>query len=161
MNIEEATQAELNIFIREISKASDSVYGVLISHLYIDHLLDRIIIASTVNDSGLTGKDGLSFSSKIKLAVALSGIRPQLADSLKKLNSIRNDCAHEFGHEISQEKIDKLGLTLGADYKKILKDHPNIGVASVAPFAWHICGQMLHATLHHEAVGVNLVDTSL
>ncbi|CAA0120409.1 hypothetical protein [Zhongshania aliphaticivorans] len=150
MNIEEAMQREMKIFQKEISKASDSIYGVLISHLYIDHLLDRIIIASTVNDSGLTGKGGLSFSSKIKLAFALSGIAPQLADSLNKLNSIRNDCAHEFGHEISQEKIDKLGRTLGSDYKRILDEHPKIGVAAVAPFAWHICGQMLHATLHQE-----------
>ena len=150
ISIDKARDKELAIFEKEISKARDSVYGILISHLFIDHLLDRYILASTVKDVGFTGKHGLSFAQKVKLVSAMSDINPQLVDSLNKLNEIRNDCAHEFGHEISLEKIEKLGRTLGKDYKRILEVYPGIETDVVAPISWNICGQMVHATLWQE-----------
>jgi len=149
-SIKETRDKELAAFEKEISKASDSIYGILICHLFIDHLLDRYIIASTEKDVGFTGKNGLSFANKVKLISAISNINPQLIDSLKKLNAIRNDCAHEFGHEIPKEKIEKLGYTLGKDYKRILKEYTGIGKGVIAPISWNICGQMVHATLWQE-----------
>jgi hypothetical protein len=150
ISIEEARDKELEIFEREISKAKDSVYGILICHLFVDHLLDRFILASTTKDVGFTGKRGLSFSQKVKLVSAISDINPQLVDSLNKLNNIRNDCAHEFGHEIPLEKIEKLGQTLGSDYKRIFEENPSIGIGLITPISWNICGQMIHATLWQE-----------
>lgn len=149
-SIEEARDKELEVFEREISKAQDSVYGILICHLFVDHLLDRFILASTIKDVGFTGKRGLSFSNKVKLVSSISDINPQLVDSLNKLNDIRNDCAHEFGHEISSDKIEALGRTLGSDYKRIRAGHPSIGLGIIAPISWNICGQMVHATLWQE-----------
>ena len=56
--IEKERDKELEILIKELQKADDTIYAVLISHLYIDHLLDRYLIASTTNDVGLTGNSG-------------------------------------------------------------------------------------------------------
>ena len=65
MTIDEESVKEMAVFHNEISKANDSVYGVLITHLYIESLIDRCILANTQKDAGLIGKQGLSFNNKV------------------------------------------------------------------------------------------------
>ncbi len=43
MSIIEQRDKEIAIWEVAVGKASDSIYGVLISHLYIEHLLDRYL----------------------------------------------------------------------------------------------------------------------
>ena len=136
-------EQEFSIWKREISKASDSVYGVLISHLYTEFLLDRYIKGKLSQEKGLTGKSGLSYSNKIKLVKSFGEINPQLADSLIKLNEIRNNCAHVFGHEISAKEVEKYGKTLGKDYKKIISEYPDSGTFGIAPISWFVAGKLL------------------
>lgn len=132
MGIDELRDKEIAIWEAEISKASDSIYGALISHLYVEHLLDRYLNSKLAKNAGLFGKNGLSFANKLKLAKALGEIDDPLIDSLRKLNDIRNDCAHVFGHEISKEAVEKYGRTLGKDYKRIIKEYPDAGTHGIA-----------------------------
>lgn len=150
MDIIEARDKELAIWEKEIRKASDSIYGVLISHLYIDHLLERYIQTKFVKDAGLFGKNGLSFSKKLLLAQSFGELDNQLADSLARLNSIRNDCAHNFGFQISEKQVEDLGKTLGKDYKRIINEYPISNVGVIAPLVWNICGQLLYMVLSAE-----------
>ncbi len=143
-------KSELAIFEAEIGKASDSIYGTLIAHLYVEHLLDRYLITKIPHEAKLFGERGLSFANKLKLAKGFGEINPQLLDSLSKLNEIRNSCAHVFGHQISDKQVNDLGSTLGKDYKKILAEYPEAEVGGIAPFVWNICGRMLSATLEAE-----------
>ena len=150
MNIKEQRDKELKVWEEAIGKASDSIYGVLISHLYLEHLLDRYLKAKLPKDAGLLGKNGLSFSNKLKLAKSLDEIDAQLADSLLKLNEIRNDCAHVFGHQISEKAVEKYGRTIGKDYKRIVQSYPDAGTHGIAPITWFVCGSMLSLVLNAE-----------
>ena len=152
MDIQEALKEEIRIFEREIGKASDSIYGVLIAHLYlyIEHLLDRYLKTKVKTAVGLIGKDGLSFSNKLKLVKGFGELAPELIGSISKLNSIRNNCAHSFGHQVTDKEIEALGKTLGKNYKRIKKTYPDAEVGAIAPMIWNVCGQVLHFTLHAE-----------
>jgi hypothetical protein len=150
MNIKEARDKEISIFEREIGKASDSIYGVLIAHLYIEHLLDRYLRTKLKTAVGLFGKGGLSFSNKLKLVRGFGELDPQLIGSISKLNSIRNNCAHLFGHQITDKEVEALGKTLGENYKSIKKTYPGAEVGAIAPIIWNVCGQVLHSTLQAE-----------
>lgn len=152
MIITDIPKSDLALFESEINKAADSIYGTLIAHLYVEHLLDRYLIVKVPNEPNLFGEHGLSFANKIKLVRGLGGFNPQLLDSISKLNSIRNNCAHVFGHQISEEDVENLGRTLGKDYKKIVEKHPESEVGALAPIVWRICGRMLKATLEAESI---------
>jgi hypothetical protein len=150
MSADKQLPDELAKFEAEISKATDSIYGTLIAHLYVEHLLDRYLKTKIPNEAKLFGERGLSFTNKLKLVKGFGEFESQLIDSLSKLNSIRNDCAHVFGHQISDDKVEALGRTLGKDYKRILTKYPKAEVGAIAPIVWNICGRMLHATLEAE-----------
>ncbi len=150
MSVDKQFQNELAIFKAEINKATDSIYGTLIAHLYVEHLLDRYLKTKIPHEAKLFGERGLSFTNKLKLARGFGEFESQLLDSLSKLNSIRNDCAHEFGHQISDDKIEALGRTLGKDYQRILTEYPEAEVGAIAPIVWNICGRVLRATLEAE-----------
>ena len=150
MTITEQLYKELAIWEAEVSKASDSIYGVLISHLYVEHLLDRYLKSKLAKDAGLFGKNGLSFANKLKLAKALGEIDDQLLDSLRKLNDIRNHCAHVFGHKISKEAVETYGQTLGKDYKRIIKKYPDAGTHGIGPITSFVCGKLLSLVLNAE-----------
>lgn len=113
MDIEKQLDIELKVWEEAISKASDSIYGILISHLYLEYLLDRYLKVKLPKDAGLLGGSGLSFNNKLMLVKSFGEIDDQLADSLLKLNEIRNDCAHIFRHQISKMAVEKYGRTLG------------------------------------------------
>jgi len=150
MTLDKHMRDELAIFEAEIAKASDSIYGMLIAHLYVEHLLDRYLRTRIPYEAHLFGKRGLTFATKLQLAKGFGVLGPQLLDSLSKLNGIRNDCAHVFGHQITDKQIEDLGRTLGKDYKRILHTYPEAEVGAIAPIVWNICGTMLRATLEAE-----------
>lgn len=150
MSIEEQLQGELAIFEAEICKATDSIYGTLIAHLYLEHLLNRYLKIKIPHEAKLFGERGLSFANKLKLIKGFGEFEPQLLESLSKLNSIRNDCAHVFGHQISNDQVEALGRTLGNDYKKIRTNYPEAEVGAIAPIVWNICGRVLRTTLEAE-----------
>jgi hypothetical protein len=150
MSITEQRDIEIAIWEEAIGKASDSIYGVLVSHLYVEHLLNRYLRAKLAKDEGLLGKNGLSFANKLKLTKSLGEIDNQLADSLSKLNEIRNDCAHIFGHQISEEAVDRYGRTLGSDYKRITSAYPNACTHGIAPITSYVCGGLLSLVLNAE-----------
>lgn len=150
MSVDKLLQSELAKFEAEIGKATDSIYGILIAHLYVEHLLNRYLKIKIPHEAKLFGERGLSFTNKLKLVKGFGEFDLQLLDSLSKLNSIRNDCAHIFGHQISDSKIEALGKTLGKDYERILTEYPEAEVGAIAPIVWRICGQVLRATLEAE-----------
>ena len=150
MDLDKHLQQERAIFEAEIAKASDSIYGTLIAHLYVEHLLDRYLKTRIPHEPKLFGEHGLTFSTKLKLAKGFGVLEPQLLDSISKLNGIRNDCAHVFGHQITNKQVEDLGRTLGKHYERILEKYPEAEVGAIAPIVWHICGKMLRATLEAE-----------
>lgn len=150
MNINEKMKEEMDIFFKEIGRAADSKYGILISHLYVESLLERYIQAKLPKKEFLAGKNGLGFNDKLNLVCAFGEIDPQLSDSLRKLTSIRNNCAHVFAHEIADDEVEAYGRTLGKDYKRLLNDYPSAEKGGIAPISYFVCGQVLAQILAAE-----------
>ena len=142
ISLEEIRDIECKKLTAQIRKVGSSQYVILVCHLYIDHLLDRYILASTKNDVGFTGKNGLSFNNKLRMLHAIDGIDPQLKDGLEKLNKIRNDLVHEFGHELPNSKIEELGRTLGKDYNDIATSTQGGYEEILIKVGVFICGQL-------------------
>jgi hypothetical protein len=155
MNPDSTLAKEIAIFEKEIAKASDSIYGTLIAHLYVEHLLDRYLKTKVPVESELFGENGFSFRNKLKLVKGLGGFNLELLDSLTKLNSIRNNCAHSFGYQITEKEVANLKNALGKDYKRILKEYPEAEIGAIAPIIWNICGQLLSVTLEAEKYAQN------
>ena len=151
MPSEKTINEELAVFEAQISKASDSTYGTLIAHLYVEHLLDRYLKTKIQNEPELFGENGLSFSNKLKLVKGLGNFNLELLDSLSKLNLIRNNCAHKFGYQITDKEVANLKNALGKNYKRILREYPEAEVGAIAPIVWNICGQFLAVTLEAES----------
>lgn len=150
MTLSKRFEKELSVWEKAIEKATDSIYGVLISHLYTEYLIDRYLKSKLPKDNGLTGKNGLSYSNKLKLVISLGEIDDQLADSLKKLNDIRNNCAHVFGHEITEKEVEKYGRTIGKDFKRITEQYPDVGTHGIAPITYFIVGQLISLVAQAE-----------
>ena len=105
-----------------LKKSKDDVSRILLTHLYMERLLERYINSKVSKSKRLFGKNGLSFIQKLNLAYAFNEFDDQLYESLNKVNKLRNDIAHQVGFDIDQEQVENLGRTLGKRYAEIKKN---------------------------------------
>lgn len=117
-----STDEEYAKYEAAIERSKDVVSRILLTQLYLEHLLERYIDSKVSKAKQLFGRDGLSFTQKVNLAYAFSEMDEQLCDSLRKVNKLRNDIAHRMGFDIDQKTIDDLGRTLGKHYSEIKKN---------------------------------------
>jgi hypothetical protein len=117
--LEETLEREFAIYKDEVAAASDPKLHILIVHLYVEHLLERYLATRLKTTKTLFGKNGLTFEKKALLVEALGGLTPQRIDSVRKLNALRNDCAHKFKYHPSATGLDEFGRTLGKPYTAI------------------------------------------
>jgi hypothetical protein len=66
----------------------------------------------------------------------------QCLDSLKALNGVRNDCAHKFNYEITEEDIERIGITQGKGFTRIKKEFPDGPGAWLGAVLPYICGKL-------------------
>lgn len=117
--LEEIRARELALYIEEVAAATDPKLHILIVHLYVEHLLERILSTKLKSTKALFGKNGLGFDKKVLLVEALGGLSPQRLDSIRKLNGLRNDCAHKFKYHPNAAELEEFGRTLGKPYAAI------------------------------------------
>ena len=144
---------ELALYKQEVSAAKDPKLHILIVHLYIEHLLERYLTAQLKTTKRLFGKNGLGFEKKLLMIEAMGGFSPQQIDSIRKLNALRNDCAHQFKYQPSNAELEAFGRTLGKAYSAIkLKagDDQNKCMRSACA---HLCGKLAKAVVTVEHAG--------
>jgi hypothetical protein len=117
-------EKERQIFKAELPLDLDPKHYILMLHLYIEHLLERFITAKLKRTKGLLGKGGLGFEKKILLTQALGGLPGNLEDQVKKLNALRNNCAHQFRFKPSEAELDAYCRTFGKAYLERKKQYP-------------------------------------
>lgn len=115
----EKGKEEYQRYSESVEKSKDKVSRILLTHLYLENLLERYISAKIGKPDRLFGKNGLSFKQKSNLAWSFNELSDQQYDSINKVNSIRNDYAHKFGYDAESSVIQTLGKTLGKAYKEI------------------------------------------
>ena len=108
-------------YIQSLEYSGDVTSRILLTHVYFEFLLERYISTKLKSTKRLFGKRGLSFMHKLNLAVSFGELDEQFYDGIKKINDIRNDMAHKFQHQVSEESITNLARTLGKKYSEIKK----------------------------------------
>lgn len=68
---------------------------VVASHLWLEHLLLRSLFAVLPNADVLRREKGVGFPLLVSLCEAHGVIEPPLADVLRRVNALRNKCAHQ------------------------------------------------------------------
>jgi hypothetical protein len=148
--LEEIRKAEKVLFDQEVAVTQEPKLRLLLSHLYVEHLLERYIETKVKSTAGLFGRNGLTFEKKICLAQSLGGLPPQRVAAIRKLNDLRNSCVHKFKYQPGTEKIDDLSRTFGKSYKsmkaKASGNQDRLLLASLD----RLCGSLLRAVVEAE-----------
>lgn len=123
MSIEQELEAfmerELNDFMGTMKAEHDLILIVLRFHLLIENCMERLILAKLPRGDRLLEKAGLSFSQKLAFIEAFEAIEDRYIQSIRHLNTIRNECAHQKGRQISTNDIERIGRTLGKVFTQI------------------------------------------
>jgi hypothetical protein len=153
-----AHKQESALFKREVISAEDPKLFILLVHLYVEHLLERYLNAKLKTTKKLFGKNGLSFEKKLLLIEAMGGFTTQRIDSIRKLNSLRNDCVHRFKYQPTHAELESFGRTLGKHYAKIQqkvgKDHNKCMRQVCAYFCGVLTKEILQAKNHNAKLPV-------
>lgn len=110
-------------YIDALNSSSDITSRILLTHIYFKFLLERYISTKVKNTKRIFGGRGrgrgMSFMNKLNLVSSFGELDEQLYDGIKKINNMRNNVAHKFKHEVSEDSIDDLARTLGKKYSDI------------------------------------------
>jgi len=102
---------------------NDPFSALLRVHLIIEQYLDKII-TNHLSSPKILLKDGrLTFNQKILLVGSLDILDKKVYNAIRKLNDIRNNCAHKLETELDKETIGKLGNELRPWFTKLKKDN--------------------------------------
>jgi hypothetical protein len=147
---EEELEALNEKTIQEINEAIGDIQHpillILQSHLYLENLLERYIIAELPNGENLIKTGNLTFYQIVKVSYSFGVIDEQIIDSLLKLNALRNDLSHEFRHQIENERIEILGRTLGKVYSEIKQETEGCLICEIHKIMNHIIGRVASYT---------------
>lgn len=102
-------------FTKTVLKAKDAVTMLVRCHLLAEYYLDTII-ATNIPRGDIIVDYRFQYSEKLIIVEALNVIPKEILDSLKKLNSVRNQCSHVLNYDISEDDIDKIGRPFGKRY---------------------------------------------
>ncbi len=86
--------------------------------------MDKLLVAALPKGDLLVDDDRyqIMFFNKLMIIKVLDILSIEIVDSLKKLNSLRNNCNHEQDYEIVEGDTDKLGRSFGTGYFKLKND---------------------------------------
>jgi hypothetical protein len=113
MKPEQPTQSkDYLLFEEQMRKAGSPSGEVLIAHLFSETLLDRIIAKRLPGGAKFLEKGKPTYAQKLLLAEALNNLSDDVAQSLTQLNKIRNQLAHNFGRNLTDEDIQHIGSPL-------------------------------------------------
>ncbi len=105
----------------------DPVLLILRTHLYIEYMLERLIIAKLDRGDRIVEKGRLSFAQKLVLVSAFDYVKDIQITMMRNLNAVRNRCAHERQKEITMADIELIGRPLGKAFSEIRKaEHDDI-----------------------------------
>ena len=100
------------------SSDADLVLAIIRAHLYTEFLIEHIIENNLPMGERISKNGRFTYSHKLTVVSSLGLVPDEVIASLRKFNKIRNDCAHEIEHKITQEMLDSFRAPLG-NLKKV------------------------------------------
>jgi hypothetical protein len=122
--LEEMVNKEVEDLFQSFNTEKKEILMVIQFHLRVEQIIERILLASLERGDKLLDNAGLSFHQKLCIIEALNALDSRYVDALRKLNKLRNTCAHVNSSPINKQEIDKIGRCLGRTYTEILRDTP-------------------------------------
>lgn len=128
--------------MKRLRSCDDYLAGVLQCHLFVESLLEDLILlclgrhAEAVLNGQLTFKQKVAIVGKLELEPGWALVEHEAIGSLRKLNSLRNKLAHCYGHELSENDIRGLFVGCGTTlpYGDVLDAGIKIGISRYATF---------------------------
>ena len=117
-------EQEAETLQHSLTADDDPALGPLLRfHLLAERVMGRLFEATFPRPDHLR-KVRLNFAQKIALAAALGSIPDSVVEGMRRVNSLRNQCAHVHGHRITREDIEAIG-PLDARYAASLEVSPD------------------------------------
>lgn len=148
--LESAREREFALYAAEVRIAKEPKLHILLVHLYIEHLLERLLATHLRNSKKLFGMNGLTFEKKALLAEALGSISAQRLDSVLKLNGLRNSCVHKFKYKPGENEVDEFARTLGKMYTTLKGRSEGDSVLLLFQACALLSGELLRITVDAE-----------
>lgn len=104
---------ESRVFCFNKSKFSEHLYSgdswskIIRCHLYIDHILEKMLLEAMPSPEALK-IERIGFSGKLDLCLALGFLPKEVAGSVRVINKLRNQLAHTLKFDINNEDVDQL-----------------------------------------------------
>lgn len=115
---------ESNHIFTVLEDISDLRMCVIQIHVYLEFHLGRIIASEVPIPKHIT-TENFSFRQLLLLARSLGCVSDQNADTLSKLNGLRNKCAHSLEYVVTASDVERVGRPLGELFSQIQEEYPN------------------------------------
>lgn len=111
------------------------MFAVLKAHLIIERILDTVIKRNLKRSTRLTKKHRLSFELKLDLVRSFDILPEKYISSIKALNKIRNNIAHDEDYELTFQELKRLEVEWAPIQKKAYKVSCSKGVQEATRIA--------------------------
>jgi hypothetical protein len=133
-------QKEFERFKQAIGEENDPIMLVLRAHLFSENLLERLINFKLPRGDKLIENGNLTFHQKLILVEALDCLPDSVVSSLRNLNKLRNQCAHELHKKITDGDVTKIGSPLGKDFTRFKREAKFDEAVLLRSVVNYICG---------------------
>jgi hypothetical protein len=99
----------------------DPALGPLLRfHLLAEQLFHRLFLSSFRHAKHL---EDFRFAQKLSIVRALGAVPDQAIEGMRRVNTLRNRCAHVHAHRIDAPDLDHIGESIGAEYQQLKALH--------------------------------------
>ena len=141
---------ELERFKALLGGEHDPVMLILRGHLFTESMLERIIFARLPRGDKLIEKGNLNYHQKLVLVDSFNCTTDSLISSLRGLNKLRNECAHELDKKIIENDVTRIGSPLGKQFTQFKKEANFDEVVVLRKVIDFICGMLSGIAITNE-----------
>lgn len=131
---------EMKTFQAAIGEESDPVMLILRAHLFTENLLERLIRVKLPRGDKIAENANLSYFQKLVLLDALEILPDSIISSLRQLNKLRNECAHQLQKQITDADVVRVGSPLGKFFTSAKRDARFDDVVLLRKVVDYVCG---------------------
>lgn len=157
----ELRDLELRTFHDAVGAESDPTMLILRAHLFTENLLERLIRLSLPRGDKVIEAASLSYAQKLVLVEALEELPDAVASSLRGLNKLRNQCAHQLGRTVSDADVVRIGSPLGTSFTQFHREAKYDPIETLRKVASYVAGYMTgvcHASEEEKVAKEKLDD---
>jgi hypothetical protein len=117
-----AKKKEFERFQQAIGEENDPTMLILRAHLFSENLIERLIIFNITRGDKVIESGNLTYYQKLVLVDSLDCLSDSIISSLRNLNKLRNQCAHQLDKKITDSDVTRIGSPLGKVFTKYKRE---------------------------------------